>query len=62
MGVMEVLGENMGVGNNCGNVGSGVQRPRRSTLTLLLPRMGCIRTEVDDIGGLMDGLHEVDAF
>ena len=82
---MEVLGENMGVGDNGGNVGSGVPRPpspsrpqprqpsrpqprppsrpqpRRSTLPLPLPRMGCIRTEVDDTRGLMDGPHEGDA-
>ena len=53
-----------------GNVSSGVQRPPslsqplprppsrprlpRLTLPLPLPRMGCIRTGVDDIGGLMD--------
>ena len=44
------------------NVSSGVPRPlspsrpgpRRSTLPLPLPQMGCIRTEVDDIGGLVD--------
>ena len=75
---MEVLGANIEVGDNGGNVGSGVPlppspsrprpcppsrpRPRRSTLSLLLPRTGCIRTGVDDIGGLMDGPHEVDAF
>ena len=60
-----------------GNVGSGVPRPpspsqprpcppsrprpHRSTLPLPLPRMGCIQTRVDDIGGLMDGPCEVDA-
>ena len=52
-----------------GNVGSGVQRPcspsrprpHRSTLPLPLPRMGCIRTEVDDTEGLNDGPCEVDA-
>ena len=74
---MEVLGANMGVGDNGGNVGSGVPRPPlpsrprpyppsqprpcRSTLSLPLPRIGSIRTGVDDTGGLMDGPHEVDA-
>ena len=64
-------------GMEVGNVGSGVQRPpslsrprprppsrpqpRRSTLPLPLPRIGYIRTEVDDIEGLMDGPCEVDA-
>ena len=32
-----------------------------NSLSLSLPRMGCIRTEVDDARGLMDGLCEVDA-
>ena len=66
---MEVLGANIGVGDNGGNVGSGVSRPqppsrprpRRSTLPLPLSRMGYLRTEVDDTRGLMDGTREVDA-
>ena len=46
-----------------GNVGSGVPQPRRSTLPLPLPRMGCIRQNgVDDTGGLMDSPCEVDVF
>ena len=61
-----------------GNAGSGVPRPpsvsqprprppsqprpRLSTLPLPLPRMGCIRTGVDDTGDLMDGPCEVDAY
>ena len=36
-------------------------RPRQSTLPLLLSRMGYIRTQVNDIGGLMDGSRGVDA-
>ena len=60
-GGMEVSGANMGVGNNGGNVGLGVPRPRQSTLPLFLPRIGCIRTEVDDTRGLMDDLHDLDA-
>ena len=75
---MEVSGANIEVGDNGGNFGSGVPqppspsrprprppsrpRPRRSTLPLPLPRMGCIRTRVDDTGGLMDGPHEVNAY
>ena len=74
---MEVAGANMGEGDNGGNVSSGVPlppsssqprprppsrpRPHRSILTLPLPRMGCIRTGVDDTGGLMDGPREVHA-
>ena len=76
MGGMEVSGANIIVGDNGGNVGSGVlrppspsrpqprppfqPRPRRSTLYLPLPRMGYIRTGVDDTEGLMDGPREVD--
>ena len=33
----------------------------RSTLPLPLPQIGCIRIEVDDTGGLMDGPRKVDA-
>ena len=74
---MKVLGANIIVGDNGGNVGLGVPRPpspsrprprppsrarpRRSTLPLSLPRMDCIRIRVYDIGGLMDGPREVDA-
>ena len=36
-------------------------RPHRSTIPLPLPRIGCIKTGVDDTGGLMDGPCEEDA-
>ena len=66
---MEVSGANMGVGDNGGNVGSGVPRPcppslprpRPSTLPLPLPQIGWIRIVVDDTRGLMNGPREVDA-
>ena len=74
---MEVSGANIGVGDNGVNVGSGVPRPpspsqprprpssrprpHQLTLPIHLPRMGCIRTGVDDTEGLMDGPREVEA-